>query len=357
MVLFAYDSEISLTHRLIAPPTSMLLSEKFFVTIRLYINLSVSDQTWISDRYGELISSRADSTPLMDPGNIVAQCPNVVAFFKQQSFNELGQALSQVFALIKYLLITEDPRTLECFLASFLYFTKLGMYELVTMLRGYISEMADTVLRDNHPWRDLCLLFGSLDSDDFQLLLGQAYHCVVNTFDQNLGSFHKRVVVARVDCIHSLFTRDDITGAERQLRTFLADCIKVLGPSDWRSQYIMVSLGWNLNKQHRYAEAEDIGLYALRCATPESNDPTTVVRRLEMIGDCQYHLHKQKSAEESIREAISVIQNTRGTTDPWAIENIMRIEGWLREWGREAEAICLKEDIKALIILGNLNVD
>jgi hypothetical protein len=261
--------------------------------------------------------------------------------------------LSRAFGLIRDILIEEQPSTLDNICSSLSRFLDAGFDDISTMLRTFISQMAINVLPSNHPWCQICKLIGRASPEDVRTLSRNVWKCTEDTFASKLGPFHWRVIDSELDFLREIQTVNDPAGAERRLRQLFVECEKAHGKSDGRSLCIALNLGWSLNQQGRNAEAVAVGESQLALAL----DAGVRIHALSLIADPHYNLGNQNQATKRRRESIELIGTTSRRTDPWAIEQMVELGKWLREWGRASKADDLKAEIENLVGLFDAGED
>jgi hypothetical protein len=144
--------------------------------------------------------------------------------------------------------------------------------------------------------------------------------------------------------VQILCGRTDLPRAERLLRDILASgvCDPIVG----------LYLGYNLNAQGRYREAEQIELDMLSRADQDESHVLTTKHKadvLEILAWSQYKLDKRAAAEKNLREVVGICVLEWGTKDSVTIDAMVTLQFFLREWGREAEADQLKLEIDKFI--------
>ena len=70
---------------------------------------------------------------------------------------------------------------------------------------------------------------------------------------------------------------------------------------------------------------------------------------IEILARVQYEQHKNHLAEKNMRIAITSWAERFGPQDTGIINCSVRLEGWLREWGREGDAEELRVKIDEMI--------
>ena len=217
------------------------------------------------------------------------------------------------------------------------------MQDVALLLRDFVGKMATEVIAKNHPWRNICQLFATLDADNLDQALGQVYKCVLDAFGKSVVPLKETTLLVRLELVQIL-GHTDLPRAERLLRDILASgvCDPMVG----------LYLGNNLIGQGRYREAEQIELDMLSRIDQDESHVLTAINKakaLEFLAWCQHKLDKRAAAEKNLREAVAIYVYEWGTEDSVTIDTMVTLQIFLREWGHEAEADQLKLEIDKLI--------
>jgi hypothetical protein len=130
------------------------------------------------------------------------------------------------------------------------------------------------------------------------------------------------------------------------LRELVAQSEHASGVTSSSLTMLMIRLGLNLKDQGEFLKGEELGWQILgRAEITEFQK----IEALELIAWMQYYQNKMVQAEKTMRDVIDMIVDQWGVTDPWAINNSVYLEQWLRSWGREEDAYKLKADREVLI--------
>jgi hypothetical protein len=73
---------------------------------------------------------------------------------------------------------------------------------------------------------------------------------------------------------------------------------------------------------------------------------------LDVISRCYYELKDEYLADLKLRQAIEaaeIVEWTYGKSHRWSLALKARLEAWLREWGRDAEAAVLKREVDEIL--------
>ena len=273
-------------------------------------------------------------------------CTSATLLIKQKSFTEARRVLSLACSLLRSILETEDPHTLNCLLLSFWYLKTAGLHDIIAMLQKYIYGLAVTVLPLHHPWRKICILVGSVSIEQLDACFYGGWTCMKDSLGEKLGPLHTATLDTH---LNSSRVSADPRGQEATLRMLQAKTIAELGNSK-QLFMIMGPLARNLTSQQRYDEAEEVALDTLE-RTRAFGDPAAKINALQFLAEVRIQLGKRLEAESHYREAVWVFRNEMDDGDyvVWIIRILGKLEAKMREWGWIEKADVLKIEIDGLI--------
>jgi hypothetical protein len=330
-------------------PQTLFITEHLLFSIKAYFDGSFDSKTWITDENGYCKTITPAATIVPDYRHDFSKyCGIAGELVEKGSYVEFRRVLSKAFNLVQDLLRAEHQRTLGCFFEVFLYLMRKGLTDIVSLLCNYISKMATNVIAKEHPWSHICRLIGMLNMESFEHSIIQSWKCTIDAFEKGLGQFNPSTLGFYLQFIHLVYGSKDRLEEERLLRGLLAQFKQMLNMSTSQATRVMLNLGYNMIAQGRYTEAEELGLDVLSQVQGDELYVNTI-EALEIIAWGQYCRHETNSAEKNLRDAIEMVIYGWGMSDPWAIKNMIFLEGWLREWGRKEEADQLKTERDELI--------
>lgn len=283
-------------------------------------------------------------------------CFNASMFIEKGLYIEARRALSKGSALIEPILRTQHPRTFACFLEVLTHLLQTGLSEVASILRTFIQGMAAKVLSQQDPWGTICRMLGALDPESLEQAMAQFWKCSADSFESELGTFHRLAVSVRLDYIKRVYGATNYPEEERLLRNLLAGTGNIFKSYTPR---VMLNLAHNLNRQGRYNEAEELGQEVLSLVQRFNGSASMIVERIDsmkLISRSQHSQNKCNEAERTLREAIRMIVSAWGMEHPWAAEFMNVLEGWLRDWGCEEDANALRAEINVLLGKDELDV-
>jgi len=134
---------------------------------------------------------------------------------------------------------------------------------------------------------------------------------------------------------------------ELALRQLLADC-KYMPNNFIPLTNILYSLSDNMRRQKRHAEDEIVSQQLLQLAESK-NSYTEIIWGLSAVLHAAHICGKEDQTIVHTRRIIRLISEKNGPTDPRALNYRIKLEKWLREWGKAEEADELKRETSELI--------
>lgn len=330
-----------------SPPQELLVSENMLYSIRTYFENSCRNMMF--DEQGNLLTPGGVKLNNDLCNDFDSYCFSASMFIEKGLYIESRRALSKGCALIEPILRAQHPRTFACFLEVLIHLLQTGLPEVASIIRNFIQRMAARVTVSQHPWSNMCRLLGALESQSLEAAMAQFWKCSADTFESQLGSSSRLAVAVRLDYIKRVFGATNYREEERLLREIHAQ-----SGNDFKSYTprVMLNLAHNLNRQGRSDEAEELGQEVLSLVRQFDISGTMVVERidsLKLISRSQQIQDKRLEAEQSLREAISMIVGAWGVEHPWVTEFMNVLEGWLRGWGRDVDASIVQAEINDLM--------
>lgn len=330
-----------------SPPQALLVSEALFHYIRVYFQDTC--QKMMFDDHGTLLAPNGKNLRNDLCNDFDSYCFTATMLNEKGLHVEFRCALSKALAPIEQILRAEHPRTLACFLEVFIHLIQTGLPDVTLILRRFIKRMSAKVTRKGHPWGQICRLLDELDPASLDQAMAQAWECITDTFDSELGAFSRLAVSVRLDYIKRVCGITNYLEEERLLRTLLAQIGGVPGLSTPR---VMLNLAHNLNRQGRHGEAGKMAQEVLSLLQKSEMYAGRIVERIEslkIVSRSQFNQGKTLAAEQTMRQAIGMIIDQWGPQHSWVPEFVNFLEGWLRGWGREDDANALRREIEALL--------
>ncbi|KFY46959.1 hypothetical protein V494_00252 [Pseudogymnoascus sp. VKM F-4513 (FW-928)] len=330
-------------------PRNMLVYEKLLCNVKDYFEIRC--QRMIFDKDGEPMRFDKDGELARYDANLIAEfdsyCFTATVFHEKRLSVEFRRALSKACALVGPILRSEHPRTLACFFEVFIHFMQAGLHDVTSFLRYFIRETSELVNKDGL-WGQICQLLGRSDFEFSDHAVARVWECMTDTFDSKLGMFRRLAVSVRLDYMKRVYGTTDHRHEELRLRHLLS----LFHTPELTTPRVMLNLAHNLVRQARYDEAQEIAQEVNSLLGQHGIYAERVVEKLEclkIVSRSQFNQGNIKEAELTMRRAIEMIIGKWGIHHSWVSEFKNVLEGWLRNWGRVADADILRQEIDELV--------
>ncbi|MCJ1410935.1 hypothetical protein MMC19_005023 [Ptychographa xylographoides] len=318
-------------------PDVFEIPERIFSCLRDYISGSFENGTWILNSTGTDLLTTIRRVGINQKLNALSYgSESAATLFAQKSYTEGGKTLRVAFAGIEDILIAERPDTLRTMFPGI--FALQRTPEILLSLLRQCAKLARVVKPRSHPWVILFEHLSSLVSTDLEDILRRAWRAV----NDQLEIYTQ---ITNITVLHYLvgyyIQFDDVDGFKR-LESILRDEVRSMdalhGPSRSPTIGLLVHQVELLLRQSKYAEAEETANDVLdRC----SQNPNTFYYRAHCLCTIAYIQLKNGRidlAESNMRQAIKLYVSYAGPNDPWVLGLFLKLEDWLRYWGKEESA-------------------
>ncbi|PMD21762.1 hypothetical protein NA56DRAFT_748734 [Hyaloscypha hepaticicola] len=331
----------------LSAPQTLLVPERLFLAIKNYLDGGFERGCWITDADGYCTALGTRSLENLDPDSDFSNlCVSALKLLDKKLLVEFRRILGKAFRYVEILIRAEHPRTLDSIISCMVLFKRNRCPEIAELLSRYIFNISTTVLGGEHLWTQIWRLIGMLEGESLEQVLTQLWRCTVDRFEEALGPFHLSSLSNNLDFLAGLrITKEE---SETHLRRLLVRCESESSIPNQQIISIMQYLGWNLIRQSRFAEAEQLGL-DISSRAEEQRLLYQRTEALNLIAESQYHQNKRYLAEENLRYSLQLTISEWGRTDQYVLDLKIDLEAWLREWGREDEAERLKAEIEEVI--------
>ena len=335
-----------IVYRTPSPPPALRVPEELFYSIQTYCDGSFQSGDWITADNGICYNVKVGGSKEDVHDRFYSACVAASGFIVTKDYVEARRMLSTGCALVRGILEAQDPAgagRLLCTLESLLI---RDMPELVKLIRDYISAMADVVISRNHPWAVIWRSIARLDmgTDGFGDALTQSVKCIAAAFSRNLGKYHTNTIDWVMQSITLFHRNGDHKAEELEIRKLLLECKEHFQDTNKDCCGILWELAACIRAQKRYSEQELIGKELIEAG--RKLEATMVeARGYALLFSAQHSQQKFTEAEQSIRKLISVIELALGHASPWVIDHMKKLESWLRDWGRDFDAVRNPSDI------------
>jgi hypothetical protein len=343
-------------------PQQLLVAEKLGFTLNIFIARAFYTKKWIVDDDGWY---RDTTATYLDAGK-AAQfrdcCQAAARLFKQGSLVRVRQILSNACKLVPTMLRVQGPHVIIHLFTSLMRLMSVGLQRYADVLRHYFSDMAAEILPAEDYWLQVCKLLAEVDIDQLQCVIETIWRSTTDSFGNTTNVFDFSAVLYRLTLTHEVvYYRKDFMEAVKRAKTLLADCEKSCGRNHPSCLSILTNIARALReggREHaREVEtvAQDMLARAKRSKWPRSQ--IYEIYALSTSAHAHHLMGNQHQAEANIRQSIRMIERRYGEEeDTWRLQNMIWLEGWLREWGHEHDANELRREIDKLIGPDDLEV-
>lgn len=276
--------------------------EALFYNIKLYVKASC--RTMAFDDHGILLTpngARLDKAL----NDFDSYCFTATMLVRKGLNVEFRRTLSKAIDLVEQILRAEHPRTLAYFLEVFIHLIQAGLPDVGACLRRYIQGMSRKVTKKEHPWGQICRLFGELDSGTPEQNLAQTWKYITDILDSELGKLSRFAVSVRLDYVKRVVTNPK--EEEHLLRDLLTQFGGVVSPPTPR---VMLNLAHNLGKQGHHDKAEEMALAIPPLLQGREIHSSAIVERIEsmkIVSRSQFNQGKNLAAEQTMRDTIGMV--------------------------------------------------
>ncbi|KFY96893.1 hypothetical protein V498_02404 [Pseudogymnoascus sp. VKM F-4517 (FW-2822)] len=340
-VVVAYQQGVicsTVSHSLF-PPHDLLVHEKLLCNIKNYFEMSCRSMKF--DNYGDLLTPYGANLI----NDFDSYCFTATVFKGKGLLVEFRRALSKACALVEEIIRTEHPRTLACFLEVLIHFIQTGLPDIAPFLCRLIQATSAQVHKEGL-WSQICQLLGKSNSESSGQAMAQAWKLMTDTFDSELGASSRLAVSVRLDYIKRIYGATNYPEEEVLLRRLLP-----FGAPELSTPRVMLNLAHNLSRQGLHNEAEEMALEVQLLLGQHGIYARRVVEKIECLKIISHSQFNQgnKAAEQTMQMAIQMIEEQWGMHHSWVPEFKNVLEGWLRGWGRVADADILLGEIEKLV--------
>jgi tetratricopeptide (TPR) repeat protein len=271
-------------------------------------------------------------------------CRAASSLLHRKAYIEARRMLSHAFALVRGIIECGEPQYLDTVIQGLIRFLEEGHVDIVRMFQAYMTRMAAAVAENNkckRPSVTVYSLIGMVDVEQLSYVFLQSWRCINDGFERNIGRFHLKnscSYVAYYQCVYG-----GISVA--RLASLISECELVRGPDNYASFNLIYSLGALLIKEGRYAEANETSLTLLLRAR-RSGYKDVEYWGLRNLAKGYYGMGNKILAEINQRATLELMEADMGRTNPQVINEWVRLETWMREWGWDEDADKLRLEIQ-----------
>ena len=335
---------------ILSTPPVLALPERLFATMQKYISVSFDAGLFVSDANNvhgrnQLVGQLTSENPSTFFWN---RCMAAVQILGNQRYSEAEVMLVAASACIQDVLKHEPPDFLNELMNLYTPFLDMRKQDITDIFLKQFAQMSVTTLLSNQPFCEVFALLGLIRSCQLRDVLAQSQKSLIDSFERRLGTYHEWTLRFRRKLIKAEYFRFRPSHAEILLRRLLCECESCLGPGDLIVLIIKFDLSDALMLQNRFAEAEEITQEVTQRA--EANwYPGLLMNSFDLLSSSQHHQGKCDLAESSLKRSIHLGSMMNDWQDGFVIHQVVRLENWLREWGRHEEASQIRESTSKFV--------
>jgi len=230
----------------------------------------------------------------------------------------------------------------------------VGLQRYADVLRHYFSDMATEILPAEDYWLQICKMLAEVDIDQLHCVIDTIWRLATDSFSNATNVFDYSAVLYRLTLIQGAYSRNDFMGAVKRAKTLLVDCETSYGSKHPSCLCILNNIAKTLiegGKKHaREVETVTQDMLARIKGSRWPRSQEYEIYALSASARAHYLMGNQHQAEANVRQSIRMIERRYGDEeDNWRLQHMIRLEGWLQEWGLEHDANELRREIDKLI--------
>ncbi|KAJ3494040.1 hypothetical protein NLG97_g4338 [Lecanicillium saksenae] len=332
----------------ITPP--MALSERIFSLAQQRIETSFTYGIWkVIDGNVQTIMARTKHEFEL-PETYFDLVRSAILLFEQGSTIEGYRILSKAFALVKIILKNGNVRSLNFFWSSLVLLVQSNCTDIVVSLIRYIDEMATILLQPGHPVVQMFKLLTQIDVLELEPLVHNTWQITADAFQKQLPNLHPEYVRHQCDLIFRIYGKRDTASAERRLSQLLKNCEDTAQTPELSHLTVLNALGYNFMNSKDWTKAVNIG-HKLEERAQLAHDVNLLVYQIggmEIQARAFNELKLIMPAVKCLKQAIQLIANEWGKSDPWCIELMALQQIYLRKDNEIKAADDLQAEISSI---------
>jgi hypothetical protein len=329
------------------PLQDMLELEKLFASIRVYYTGSFDSGVFVTDDKGYLINiySPEGFSKLDEFYNL---CAVAVSLVEKKHFIEGRRLLSKASDLLKCILLEQAPQALQILLDSFWYLKSHEHPELSRIFVTLAHSLAVTMFNQEHPLAQTFLRLTTMEESKIQFAMKEAWKCIYDLFANSVGQFHVTSIYCYMNFVDRFYR---MTDAPRLLKNLLERAEQKVDKSGPCIPSVRHAYGQALYYHQRNSEVVVLMNEVIQSCRKHGtlvDLQELEIFALNLLACCQVEVGLKEAA---LRESIGRCEAVRGTQAITTLKLKGHLQGYLREWGRDAEADVLEQEIHEAIDL------
>ena len=268
--------------------------------------------------------------------------------FHLGKFREAGQVLISGTAIIKRILLIEDPMTIPVVFTIIAFLQRYRRPEIGTAVMRQMTNLGEVILCQQHPITQITALLPSLDLWQQKNVTDRAFKGIGNHFERQLGFTHYATMQVR-QFYYDAFGDEDGQRLNQRCQA-LQDEIQrdeaLFGPQDFRCISLHIYLVGSYLMIGQFAEAER----EARCLLQAHPGVYTDSLFRHSYGECLRllalaHLSQNKidAGEAYGREYVNFRMSYSNKYDPQVRAFMAELEGHLVKAGRQESAMQIEQ--------------
>ncbi len=235
-----------LSHPVMTPPM-LAIPERILSVICDYFRGSFEAGTWISNGDGSksCYSTKPTKRAWAHLNRFYDQTLIACRLFNRSSSQDAGKALGSAFAVIKDILLAEEPETLSLLFKTILRVRRKRKDQIACAILRQFSAMAMAVLGARHPICRISGLLSSTDPSQVDEIINRCKSSIGDHFTRLIGPMHYTTLRTQLQNMSSSGR------SEKKLRDLLAKCENDLGLLDVRILYFRIELSVHCYDNYR----------------------------------------------------------------------------------------------------------
>jgi hypothetical protein len=319
--------------------------QRVFTEIRHYIFGSLDSKTWFVGPNEEVYWSVAGMGVIDD---FFFSLQTACDLLSAGSYNRAGQFLVKGSALIRDLLLEENPRTLDTVFEVMMMMQRNGWADCSNIIFKQFSRMAVTTFPEMHPLRQIFTHMQPLGPELAEDFLAAVWESFVDICEEALDALSSTVLQIRLDYISVIESARNPDRADAQLHIMVERCREAYGKVDNRYTEATGALATFLYNYGRYREAAAAAEEVICCASVRKCGYTWC-RGMELLARSQYGNFDDEQAESTLRQAIDVCNSSWGWEHGWTLRLLTLLGAWLTKFGKHEEAAEVSEHIAEIL--------
>ena len=257
--------------------------------------------------------------------------------FSRATSYEVEKTLLAASAMVKNILLTEPPATLQFLLILMIDLHRGNGNELAVPIFQQVDALSSQLLSERHPLRLICAWLTSSRWTEIEDNMSECLKMISDQFENFVGSMHISTLMIRQYlntflCFEGKFCQEIF---QHQW----GECEVKLGESDYRTLLLRETLMNIYCLQGHFSEAEKTGAGSLSGCQSRNRHIGLGSQALTIRAICQHEHGDIDQAITTLQEFIKTRYSIFGLQDELAINDLRILEKWFIEQGELIAAL------------------